>query len=859
MALPNEKIRDVFIEEEMKDSYLTYSMSVIISRALPDVRDGLKPSQRRILVAMNDLNLGPRSKFRKCAKIVGDCSGNYHPHGDQVIYPTLARLAQDFSMRYPLADGQGNFGSIDGDPPAAMRYTEARMTSAAMEMLDDLERDAVDFSPNYDETRQEPVVLPGKFPNLLTNGSSGIAVGMATSIPPHNLGEICDAVIHLLEHPECSIDSLAKIVQGPDFPTGGLVCGRAGILEGYRTGRSTITLRARVHTETKKDGRKSLVVTEIPYQLSKAALIERVADLVKSDTLPGVSDIRDESDREGMRIVVELRRGEEDSVVLNQLYEHTGFQSTVSVNMIALVNARPRLLNLKEILEAYVSHRAEVIRRRTRFLLDRALERAHILEGLLIALDHIDAVIETIRASSDVPTARDRLVERFKLSEKQAQAILDMRLQRLTGLERDKIQSEYASVQDEIRSYRQILADERLVRDMIREDCFELKERYADHRRTEIVAEVGEFHIEDLVADETVAVTVSHDGYVKRIPIDTYRRQGRGGTGITGAGTKEGDFLEHLFIASTHDYILNITDHGRLHWLKVYDIPQLGRASRGRSVANLLSLETSEKVCAFLAVRNFDERFLVSVTDKGTIKKTELSAYARPQRGGIIAMVLNEDELVIGARITAGGDRLVIGTAKGCAIRFKETDVRPMGRAAHGVRGVKLREGDRVVDFAVESPGSTLLTVCQNGFGKRTTCDAYRLTRRGGSGVINIRVTEKNGEVVGLLDVLDDDEIMLISSGGMIVRIAVASIRPIGRATQGVRLIRLKGNQRLVAIAKVVSREEETPEGAPPPAQTPAAAATPAEEEAPVDETPEDAAADEPAHAGPDPDAEGSP
>jgi len=700
MPLQNEKIRDVVIEEELKDSYLTYSMSVIISRALPDVRDGLKPSQRRLLVAMNDLSLGPRTKFRKCAKIVGDCSGNYHPHGDQTIYPTLVRMAQDFSLRYRLVDGQGNFGSIDAAPPAAMRYTEARMTALATEMLGDLQRNAVDFAPNYDETRQEPTVLPGKFPNLLANGSSGIAVGMATSIPPHNLGEILDSVIHLIEHPDCSIDELATIIQGPDFPTGALICGRSGILDGYRTGRGALTVRAKAHVETRKDGRKSIIITAIPYQLSKAGIIERIADLVKNGSLEGISDLRDESDREGMRLVIELKRGEEDSVVLNQLYKQTSLQTTFSVNMIALVNSRPKLLTLKELLRAFIDHRVDVIRRRTQFLLDRALERAHILEGLLIALDHIDEVIAIIRASKDVPSARDQLVARFKLSEKQAQAILDMRLQRLTGLEREKLEQEYATVKNEIESYRAILADEDLVLDIIREDCYELRDRYADPRRTEIIGDVGEFNLEDLIADEAVAVTVTHSGYIKRTPIDTYRRQHRGGQGISGGATKDDDFLEQLFIGSTHDYILHITDHGQLHWLKVYDIPQLGRASRGRSVANLLSLDSGENICASLAVRNFDDRFLVLVTDRGTIKKTELSAYGRPQRGGIVAMNLDAGERVIGARITTGSDHIIVGTARGYAIRFKETDARPMGRATHGVRAIALRQNDHVVDFA---------------------------------------------------------------------------------------------------------------------------------------------------------------
>lgn len=802
-----ENIRDLFIEEEMQQSYLTYAMSVIVSRALPDVRDGLKPSQRRILVAMNDLGLGPRSRFRKCAKICGDTSGNYHPHGEGVIYPTLVRMAQDFVMRYPLVDGQGNFGSIDGDPPAAMRYTEARLSAVAMEMLEDIEKDTVDYEPNYDSTRAEPVVLPSKFPNLLCNGSSGIAVGMATSIPPHNLVEVCDALIKVIEDPEVTVEELLEVLPGPDFPTGGIICGRAGILRGYKTGRGTITVRGRTHVETARGGRRNIVITEIPYALNKTTLKERIADAVNKGTIEGVSDLRDESDREGMRIVVELRRDADEQVVLNQLYKHTPLQSTFSIILLALVEGRPVTMSIKDMLVAFKNYRMEVIRRRTQYLLERAQARAHILEGLLIALDHIDAVIATIRRSKDVPTAQARLMKRFKLTERQARAILEMRLQRLTGLERRKIEEELAQLLEDIEGYQAILADENLVLDIIREDLYELKERYGDDRRTQIVEAEAELDIEDLVAEEDMAVTISHAGYIKRMPLSVYRRQRRGGKGITGAQTKEGDFIEHLFIASTHDYLLFFTNRGKVYWQKVYDIPQLSRTARGRAIVNLLELERGETVTSMIPVRNFDDRQLLMATANGVVKKTALSAYSRPKRGGIIAINLDPGDTLIGCQLTRGSDDIILGTRMGYAIRFSETELRSQGRATRGVRGIRLREGDSVVGMVVVDERATLLTVCEGGYGKRTSFREYRRQGRGGLGIINIRTTERNGRVIGLLDVLPDDELMLITSGGMVIRLPVSDLRVIGRNTQGVRLIRLDEEDRLVSVARVMKEE----------------------------------------------------
>jgi len=834
-----ENIQELLIEEEMKDAYLTYAMSVIVSRALPDVRDGLKPSQRRVLVAMNDLSLGPRSHYRKCAKICGDTSGNYHPHSEQGVYPTLVRLAQPFAERYPLVDGQGNFGSIDGDPPAAMRYTEARLTQVASDLLEDMEKDTVDFQPNYDETREEPTVLPGKFPNLLCNGSSGIAVGMATSIAPHNLTEVCDAILALIDKPDITIDELLKFITGPDFPTGGLICGRRGILEGYRTGRGTLTVRARAHTEETRGGKSQIVVTEIPYNTIKTRIIEQIAECVKAGTIDGISDVRDESDREGMRMVIELKRDASTDVILNSLFKHTALQSTFSLIHIALDKGRPRTMNLKDLLVAYRNHRIEVIRRRTLFLLKKARAREHILFGLLYAVANIDEVIEIIKSSPDVPTARERLLKKawhFRITElpgkksdqanqmlsaatkdalhftgAQVDAILGMRLQQLTGLEVEKLRDEWVEVRNLITEYEAILRDERLVLNIIAEDLHEMKEKHGDARRTEIVGEASEIDIEDLIADESCVVTVSHEGYIKRMPQTSYRRQGRGGKGVIGSTAKEGDFIKDLFPAFTHDYILFFTNMGQCYWLKVYDIPQMSRQSKGRAIVNMLEMRSGESVASFIPVRDFDEKSqLVFATECGVIKKSPLTAFSHPKRGGIIAINLEKGDNLIDVAISGGNDEIVLGTRDGMAIRFKETDVRSMGRAATGVRGIQLRKGDAVVGMSLVNPAATLLTVCENGHGKRTEFSEYRTQSRGGIGLINIKTSERNGKVVALITVHDGDELMLVTQAGQIMRIGIdpKSIRPIGRATQGVRVMRLNDDDKLVAVARVAAEEE---------------------------------------------------
>lgn len=814
MVERRENIKDLFIEEEMKDSYLSYAMSVIMSRALPDVRDGLKPSQRRILVAMNDLNLGPRTKFRKCAKIAGDTTGNYHPHGEQVVYPTLVRMAQDFNFRYPLVDGQGNFGSIDGDPPAAMRYTEARMTEVTMILMEDLEKNTVDYVPNYDDTRTEPVVLPSKFPNLLCNGCSGIAVGMATSIPPHNVNEICDGMLMIINNPDVTVDELMEVIKGPDFPTGALICGTAGIKEGYRTGRGTITVRARAHVETTKTGKKSIVVTEIPYQLNRDNILERLAELVREETIKGISDIRNESDRQGSRLVVDLKKGEEEEVVLNQLYKHTKLQDSFSIIMIALVNNRPETLNLKAMLVHYLEHRKVVIIRRTKYLLDRAQARAHILEGLRIALQNIDEIIKLIKTSESVDYARQGLISRFSLSELQANAILDMKLQRLTGLEQGKIEEEYKKICAEIKEYQAILSQDKLVLNIIKNDIIEIKDRFGDKRRTEIVSAVGDFNLEDLIAEENVVVIISHEGYIKRLPLDAYRKQHRGGKGVSGSEMKEGDFIENLFVASTHDYILFFTDQGRVYWQKVYDIPQMGKAAKGRAIINLLELKEGEGVTSLIPVRDFDERQLVMATGNGTIKKTVLSAYGNPKKGGIIAINLDEGDMLIGVKLTNGKQDIILGTEQGKAIRFSEENVRTMGRVTHGVKGITLKGDDRVRGMVVVDETATLLTVCANGFGKRTDFSEYPAHHRGGQGVINIKTTDRNGNVVALIDVRDTDELIMITAKGMVIRTSVRTIRSIGRNTQGVTLFSVEEGDKLVSVARVVPEEPSSVEDA---------------------------------------------
>ena len=833
-----ERIEDLSILDELKDSYLNYAMSVIISRALPDVRDGLKPSQRRILVAMNDLNLGPRAKHRKCAKIAGDTSGNYHPHGEGVVYPTLVRMGQGWNMRVPLVDPQGNFGSVDGDPPAAMRYTEARMTAAAAELLTDLNCETVHFIPNYDETSTEPTVLPARFPNLLVNGSLGIAVGMATSLPPHNVGEVCNALIKVIDDSDCGFKEIMEILPGPDFPTGGIICGRKGLIDGYTTGRGNITVRAKLHTESTKKGKDLVVVDEIPYQTVKAQIVMKIADCVANGHIPGIADVRDESDRKGMRIVIELRKDAEANVVINQLYQYTPLQSTFSIINIALVKNRPLTLNIKQLLVLYIEHRKEVIRRRTQFLLRKARTRAHIVEGLLLAQSDIDAIIQLIRASGTVPEAKQALMGKgLRLQEHatlkhllpeafvaqkssqdqfltgpQADAILSMQLQRLTGLEVQKLAQEYAALSEEIAGYEAILADERLVLDIIREDLYEIKEKYGSGRRTEIVGEVTEFDIEDLVAQEEVVVTISHSGYIKRMPLDTYRRQGRGGRGIIGSDTKEGDFIEHLFTATTHDYICCFTNRGRCYWQRVYDIPSLPRTSRGRSIANLLNLRKEEKLAEILPVRNFDERMLVFATQKGIVKKTPLKAYGNIRSNGINAISLDPGDDVIGARITHGNDEIILGTRSGMAIRFNEQDVRATGRNARGVKGIKLRGDDEVVDMVIALEGASLLTVCENGYGKRTDLNDYRRQRRGGIGLINIKTTERNGKVVAIKTVNSDDDLMLISANGIMMRTGLDQLREIGRNTQGVKLIRIDPGDKLVAVARVAREDDKEPQ-----------------------------------------------
>ena len=824
------------VEDEMKESYLNYAMSVIVSRALPDARDGLKPSQRRILIAMNDLNLGPRAKTRKCAKICGDTSGNYHPHGEAIVYPTLVRLAQDFNTRYTLVQGQGNFGSVDGDPPAAMRYTEARMTSWAAQMLEDLERSTVDFQANYDATRDEPVVLPSKFPNLLCNGAMGIAVGMATSIPPHNLGEVCDALIHVIAHPQATVEELMAHVPGPDFPTGGLICGASGIREAYATGRGLITVRGRVHVEEARGGRKHIIVDEIPYNVNKASLIERIAELVKQDLIAGISDIRDESDRTGMRVVIECGKGEDENIILNQLYAMSSLQETFSIITIALMHGRPVTMTLRDLLQAYLDHRREVIRRRTRFLLEQAEREAHLLEGLVKALDIIDEIIALIRAADSPATAKAGLQERWAFSALQADAILRMTLSKLTGLERQKLVSDLEELRKKIAEYKAILADAALVDDIIREDLHELK-KASDERRTEIQAgEVVAFEREELIPDEDMVVVLSHLGYVKRVPLASYRKQRRGGKGIIGAETKETDFIERLIIASTHDHLLFFTNTGRVHWLKVYDLPQLDRTARGKPLATILGLKPAERITSTVSVKSFETGYLVMATARGLAKKTELAAYGNPRAGGIIAINLEEGDSLIEVATTTGRDQVVLGTRDGMSIRFSEEDLRPMGRATYGVVGIRLDPEDRVVDMIIVEPGVTILTACEKGYGKRSAVDAYRVQSRAGKGIINIKATERNGKVVGMKAVRDEDDLIMITSGGQVVRIAVKEVRVMGRNTQGVRLIGLDGADSLVSIARVekdqddggVKRVEVPRDDSPPEPEAPDEPETPA-------------------------------
>ena len=818
----------VNIEDEMKRSYMDYAMSVIIGRALPDVRDGLKPAHRRVLYGMKEMGLSSTRGYRKCAKVVGEVMGNYHPHGDASIYDTLVRLAQDFNMRAPLVDGQGNFGSIDGDPPAAMRYTEARLEALGDEMMTDLDKETVDFVPNYDETTEEPSVLPTPFPNLLVNGSAGIAVGMATNIPPHNMGEVIDGVIAVIEGREDTRENrqraLLRAVQGPDFPTGGFIVGRHGIQQAYLTGRGSITMRGKSEIETSKKGdRQALVFTEIPYQVNKKRLIEQIAELHREKTIEGISDLRDESDRDGMRIVIELKRGEVPEVVLNNLYKHTQLQTTFGIIMLAIAGGRPRVLSLLDIVENFIEFRREVVRRRTEFELRKAEARAHILEGLKIALDHLDEVIRLIRGSKNPAEAREGLMTQFGLSQLQSQAILDMQLQRLTGLERQKVIDELADLMRTIERLRAILSSEALLLEIVVKEMRDIQTKYADARRTQIIDAEGEFRIEDLIADEDVAITVSNTGYIKRTAIETYRAQKRGGKGRIGMRTRDEDFVTHLFVASTHSYIMIFSDRGRAYWLRVHEIPDAAAGGKGKAIANLVSMAEGERIAALLSVRDWPaeegQQFVIMGTRRGVVKKTDLTAYSNPRAGGIIAMGVEEMDAVIAVAQTDGRAQVFIATRDGMSIRFPEEDVRPMGRTAYGVRGISLRDDDEVVAMEVvpmEVVGETgtILSVTENGYGKRTAIDEYRLQSRGGIGIINMQTSERNGKVVGTAWVHDGDELMVISQQGKVIRMATSDIRTIGRATQGVTLLNLASDEeggepdKVVSIVRLAEREE---------------------------------------------------
>lgn len=808
MYAQNEKLIPVRIEDEMKTSYLTYAMSVIVGRALPDIRDGLKPVHRRILYAMMDLGLEHSKPYKKSARIVGECLGKYHPHGDTAVYDSLVRMVQTFSLRYPLIDGQGNFGSVDGDAAAAMRYTEARMDSIADELLDDIDKDTVDFVPNFDESLKEPSILPARLPNLLVNGSSGIAVGMATNIPPHNLTEIVDAIIKVIADPGVSIKDLMKIVKGPDFPTGGIICGREGIKEAHETGRGRLKLHARAAIEQQKSNREAIIITEIPYQVNKSKLIENIADLVQDKKIEGISDIRDESDKEGMRIVIDLKRDQNAQIILNQLYKRTQMETTFGVINLALVDGRPKVLNLKEGIELYIKHRQIIVRRRTQFELNKAERRAHILEGLKIAVDQINKIIKTIRESKDPKIAKDKLMKNFELSDIQAQAILEMQLQRLTALERNKIEKEYLELIKRIEMLTAILKSKKKILDIVKNEALELKEEYGDERRTEIVAKVEEMEIEDLIAEEDMVITISHAGYIKRLPVSSYRKQKRGGVGVTGIDMKEEDFVEHLFIASTHEYILFFTNLGRVHWLKVYEIPQSSRAARGKAVVNLLQLSQGETISSYVRVKEFKEGlFLVMATKNGLIKKTDLMAYSNPRKGGIIGITVEKGDELIKVKWTDGNQDIFIATKEGKAIHFPEKQVRNMGRSAKGVRGIRLGKKDKVISMEVCIKDATVLTVTSEGFAKRTPVTEYRKQSRGGKGIKNVNVTTKNGEAIGIKMVNDNDGLMVMTQKGMIVRCLVKDIRSTGRSAQGVHIIKLDKGDQVASVARVAPEE----------------------------------------------------
>jgi len=808
----SERVKDISIEQEMRTAFMDYSMSVIVSRALPDVRDGLKPVHRRILYVMQELGLQRNRPYRKCAAIVGEALGKYHPHGDQSVYDALVRMAQPWNMRYPLVDGQGNFGSVDGDSPAAYRYTEARMQGISAEMLADLDKKTVDMQDNFDGREQEPTVLPAGIPNLLVNGAYGIAVGMATSCPPHNLTEVCDGAIHFIDNPECTVADLMQFVKAPDFPTGGIICGTDGLSRAYHTGRGRVVVRARIHEEeNEKSGKISLIVTEIPYQVNKSRLIESIAHLVHDKIIEGITDLRDESDKDGMRLVIELRKGDEPEVVKNLLFKHTQLQLSHSIIMLALVKNQPRVLSLLELIGYYVAHRTEIVERRTRFLLAQAEARAHIVEGLLKAIDSIDAIIALIRSSADSDEARARLIAEFAFSEVQANAILAMRLRRLTGLEREELESEYAELLKEIESYQQILSGPLTILAEVRKEIVAIKEKYGDARRTMLGAEAGDFTTEELITEENMVVTVSNGGYIKRLPVSTYRQQRRGGKGVAGMATKEDDFVKDLFIASTHDFMLFFTNRGQLHWRKVYELPQAGRTARGRAMVNVLALQSEERVTAFMNVRDLTEegKYLLMVTRKGIIKKTALNQFKNVRAAGIRALELDGDDELIAVKITGGTDNVLIATHEGMAIKFPEKDVRPMGRNARGVIGMKLAPEDRVIGVSIAHDDHTVLSVTENGFGKRTKISEYRLQMRGGKGIINIKTTARNGKVVAMMTVTDMDEIVLASTDGIVIRTGVSGISTIGRNTQGVRLMKPGEGAKVSGAAWAVADEAE--------------------------------------------------
>jgi DNA gyrase subunit A len=817
MILDRSRVELLEIDDVLKKSYLAYSMSVIISRALPDVRDGLKPSQRRILYAMHELNLVPGRGFRKCAKIAGDTSGNYHPHGEQVIYPTLVRMAQPWSMRYQLIDGQGNFGSVDGDPPAAMRYTEARLHKAAVDLMEDLDHDTVDFQGNYDDTRTEPRVFPSKFPNLLCNGSSGIAVGMATNIAPHNVGEICNAIIALIDNPEMQPLELLRYIKGPDFPTGGYIIGLQGIRDYFLTGLGKVIMRGRAGIETKSNGQELIVITEIPYQLNKTMLIDRIVSLVKEKRIEGVSDIRDESGRQGMRLLVAVKRGFDANSVLNELYKYSQLQSTFAVNNMVLVSGVPVVLPLLDMVRHFVEFRHEVIVRRAKFELDAAEKRMHILEGLRIALANLDAVIRTIRESANVSEAQANLIAGFGLTEPQAKAILEMRLQKLTGLEREKIEEEYREIVETVNRLRELLEKRELRMKLIKEETTDIRDRYRDERRTEIVEGSSDIDTEDMIADEEMVITISHDGYIKRLPIDTYRKQGRGGKGLAGANLKEEDFVRSIFIASTHSYILFFTNFGKCFWLKVHQVPKVGRLARGKAIVNLIQLDEGERIEAYVTVRDFNQpHFILMVTAQGTVKKSELHAFSRPRANGIIAIKLTENDQLIDAQITEGANDIILATRGGFANRFSEEDVRSVGRNSQGVRGIRLRDDDRVTAMVVVRREGTLLAISENGYGKRTEVAEYRSGNRGTMGVITLKTSDRNGDLISLMEVVDSDDLIIVTKNGMIIRQPVGQISKIGRNTQGVRLIALNDDDKVYDITRVVAEDEDEFEDASP-------------------------------------------